>query len=115
MIRAAWAGRERRTRERCKVLIPCKLSMGTRVLMGKTDDISLTGACFAPAEDDFKMVRHNASGVFELLLPSAVFRADCRVVRIGRAEIGLEFVGHHGTDAYAALLDFLETQLSRVC
>ena len=83
--------------------------------MGKTDDISLTGACFAPEEEDFRLALRHSSGVFELLLPSAVFRTDCRVTRSGPAEIGLEFIGHHGTDAYATLLDFLETQLSQVC
>ena len=114
MIRGAFAGRERRERERCKVLVPCKLSVGSHVLMGKTDDISLNGACFVPAEVDVRLGLRHAAGVFELLLPRAVFRADCRIIRSGPAGIGLEFVDHYGTDAYATLLDFLETQLSKV-
>ena len=114
MIRRAWTGRERREAERCKILVPCKLSVGPQIWMGKTDNISLSGAHFAPGEGELSgMVRH-AAGVFELLLPTSVFRTDCRVVWTNTAGISLEFIGHHGTDAYATLVDFLETQLSQV-
>ena len=82
--------------------------------MGKTDDISLKGACFQPSEGDINRTLRNASGIFELLLPRAVFRVDCRVVRLSGAGIGLQFIGHQKTEAYAHLLDFLETQLSQV-
>ena len=82
--------------------------------MGKTDDISLTGARFAPSEGEIKATLRHSVGVFELLLPAAVFRADSRVTRCRATEIGLEFVGHQQTDAYEVLLDFLETQLSKV-
>ena len=116
MIRGAWTGKERREAERCKILVPCKLLVGPKIWMGKTDDISLRGAYFAPGEGEGELsgVLRHAAGVFELLLPTAVFRTDCRVVRTSTAGIGLEFIGHHGTDAYDTLLDFLETQLSRV-
>ena len=114
MVRVAWVGNERREIERCRVLVPCKLEVGSEVWLGKTDDISLKGACFLPAEGDISRALRNASGIFELLLPSAVFRVDCRVVRLNGAGIGLQFIGHEKTSAYAALLDFLETQLSQV-
>ena len=114
MIRGAWTGRERREAERCKMLVPCKLLVGPQIWMGKTNNISLSGAHFAPGEGELSAVLRHAAGVFELLLPTSVFRTDCRIVWTSLAGIGLEFIGHHQTDAYAILVDFLETQLSQV-
>lgn len=111
----SWGGRNRRQAERCKVLIPCKLVIDEKIWLGKTKDISLNGAFFSPGNGEpISTAYETCSAIFELLLPKAAFITDCEVVRVTDGVIGLRFVDLADTDRNDKLVDFLETQLTKV-
>ena len=111
----SWGGRDRREAERCKVDVPCKLVVSGNIWTGTTKDISLTGAFFDPGKDNPVPDSYlSQPALFELLLPRQPLRADCTIVRIRGGAIGLRFLGFQGGSGRDVLVDFLETQLSRV-
>ena len=111
----SWGGRERREIERCKVDVPCKLVISGNTWTGTTKDISLTGAFFDPgSEKPIPESYVSQTAIFELLLPRQPLRADCTIVHCRGGGIGLRFLGFQGGGGRDVLIDFLETQLSRV-
>lgn len=111
----SWGARERREIERCRVDIPCKLQVAGNIWTGITRDISLRGASFNPGKDKpfpESFVLKNVC--FELLLPAQSLRTDCEITRVAGGNVGLRFIGFQGANGKAILIDFLETQLSRV-
>ena len=111
----SWGGRERREAERCKVDVPCKLVVSGKIWTGTTKDISLTGAFFDPGDENPVPDSYlSETAFFELLLPRHPLRADCKLERAQGGGIGLRFLGFQGGGGRDVLLDFLETQLSRV-
>ena len=111
----SWGGRERREVERCRVDIPCKLVISGNIWTGATRDISLRGAFFDPGcENPIPKSYIFQNALFELLLPQQLLKTDCEIVRVVSGSIGLRFLGFHHEQGKNRLVDFLETQLSRV-
>lgn len=111
----SWGTRERREVERCRVDIPCKLQVAGHTWTGNTRDISLRGASFnAGDEKPIPKSYISQSVCFELLLPAQSLKADCEITRVAGGNVGLRFIGFQQANGKAILIDFLETQLSKV-
>ena len=111
----SWGTRERREVERCCVDIPCKLQVAGHTWTGVTRDISLRGASFNAGEDKPVPDSYVLKNVcFELLLPTQSLKADCEIIRVAGAHVGLRFLGFQNVNGKSILIDFLETQLSKV-
>jgi hypothetical protein len=111
----SWGARERRDVERCRIDIPCKLQVAGNTWTGITRDISLRGASFNPSDD--KPIPESyvlRSVCFELLLPTQSLKADCEITRVAGGKVGLRFIGFQNANGKEVLIDFLQTQLSRV-
>jgi hypothetical protein len=111
----SWGGRERREVERCRIDIPCKLQVAGNTWTGMTRDISLRGASFQPGDQNPIPDSYVLKSVcFELMLPTQSLKADCEITRVVGGKIGLKFLGFQQSNGEAILIDFLESQLSKV-
>ncbi|MBT6179773.1 MAG: PilZ domain-containing protein [Deltaproteobacteria bacterium] len=111
----SWGGRERREVERCRIDIPCKLQVAGNTWTGMTRDISLRGASFKPGNQKPVPESYILKSVcFELMLPTQSLKADCEITRVVGGKIGLKFLGFQQLNGEAILIDFLESQLSKV-
>ena len=111
----SWGTRERREIERCRIDIPCKLQVAGHTWTGMTRDISLRGASFnAGDQKPIPKAYMTKSVCFELMLPAQSLKADCEITRVTEGNVGLRFIGFQQANGKAILIDFLETQLSKV-
>ncbi|MEC9464901.1 MAG: PilZ domain-containing protein [Myxococcota bacterium] len=109
----AWGSKDRRTYERVKILVPCRLEVAGELLLGKTQDVSLGGVCFEVALGPGvpKKIR-NQLGQIRLILPEGEFVSDCAIIRASSSAVALKFKNLSGTRAETFLRSFLETQVT---
>jgi hypothetical protein len=109
-----WIRSDRRKHERTKVAIPCKVIVGSHVLVGKTKDISLGGVCFrVQLSADTAQSISKCRAVIALILPEKEIEIACTIVRVEDEAVAVQFKGLARSGNEETLREFLRTQLGR--
>tara|TARA_Y100000589_G_scaffold328854_1_gene373888 strand:- start:746 stop:1195 length:450 start_codon:yes stop_codon:yes gene_type:complete len=108
----------RRNHERCKTKLPFRFQHGDKIIIGTTEELSLTGA-WATNRDTG--CQHNPAqpitkvkGEFSLILPEGEIRVPSVITRSNEAGLAFKLETKKAQEAHAQLIAYLETQLGNV-
>ena len=108
----------RRNHERCKTKLPFRFQHGDQIIIGTTEELSLTGAWAANQDMGCE---HNPSqpiakvrGEFSLILPEGEVRVPSTITRSNETGLAFKLETKKAQEAHAQLMAYLETQLGNV-
>ena len=108
----------RRNHERCKTKLPFRFQHGDKIIIGTTEELSLTGAWATNRDTGCE---HNPAqpitkvkGEFSLILPEGEIRVPSMITRSNEAGLAFKLETKKAQEAHAQLIAYLETQLGNV-
>ena len=108
----------RRNHERCKTKLPFRFQNGDKIIVGTTQELSLTGA-WATNKDTGCEPNPSSSitkvqGEFSLMLPEGEIRIPSTITRSNETGLAFKLETKKAQEAHAQLIAYLETQLGNV-
>ena len=111
-------GAGRRNHERCKAKLPFRFRQGNHIIMGSTEELSLTSAYASTSDTQgpkgLLETANQITGEFSLILPTKEIRIPSVIARSDEFGMAFLLMSKAVEDADAELKEYLETQLGQI-